>query len=399
MSSRSARLDFPVFSANPKLVYLDNGATAQKPISVIDAIARAYAIDYATVHRGVYARSQHMTEAYEAARVAVAKFINADEKEIIFVRGATEAINLVAQSWGRTFLKAGDEVVLTELEHHSNIVPWQLLRDQIGIVLKFIPINGEGDLDYDAAKQIISEGTRLVSIAHVSNVLGTVIDLPRIFSMAKAVGAKTFVDGCQSAPRMVIDVKALDCDFYTFSGHKLYGPTGIGVLYGKYDVLATMPPYHGGGAMIETVSFERSTFLPPPLRFEAGTPHIVGVLGLHAAVDYVCEIGMANIAKHEAHLLAKTRDTLRLFNSVRVLGPEHGSGAVSFVMECVHPHDIGTILDEDSINIRAGHHCAQPLMDVLGVPATARVSFGVYNTADDIDRLGSAMEKVVRIFR
>ncbi len=399
MSSNSARNDFPVFAANPKLVYLDSGATAQKPISVIDVIARAYALDYATVHRGVYARSQQMTEAYEAARVAVAKFINADEKEIIFVRGATEAINLVAQSWGRTFLKAGDEVVLTELEHHSNIVPWQLLRDQIGIVLKVIPITDEGDLDYTVASQMIGAQTKLVSITHVSNVLGTIIDLPRIIAMAKAVGAKTFIDGCQSTPRMAVDVKALDCDFYTFSGHKLYGPTGIGVLYGKYDVLASMPPYHGGGAMIETVSFERTTFLPPPLRFEAGTPHIVGALGLHAAINYVNEMGMDGIVRHEANLLIKTRDILRHFNSVRVLGPEVACGAISFIMEGVHPHDIGTILDEDGINIRAGHHCAQPLMDVLGLPATARVSFGVYNDANDIDRLGTAMEKVVRIFR
>jgi cysteine desulfurase / selenocysteine lyase len=393
------RADFPVFDADPELIYLDTGATAHKPRAVIDAITRAYATDYATVHRGVYRRSQDMTEAYEAARVSVAGFMNAKPAEIIFVRGATEAINLVAQTWGRANIVSGDEVVLTALEHHSNIVPWQLLRDALGFTIKVIPVTAEGDLDYAAAAQIIGPRTKMLAVTHVSNVLGTIIDIPRLAALAHAQGAKILVDGCQAAPRMAIDVAALNCDFYTFSAHKLYGPTGFGILWGRSDILNAMPPYQGGGAMIETVSFERSTYLPAPLRFEAGTPHIVGALGLMAAINYVDAVGLENIAAHEAELVAATRATLRHFNSVQVLGPEKSSGIVSFVMQGVHPHDIGTILDEQHINIRAGHHCAQPLMDVLDVPATARASFGIYNNASDVEKLGQAMEKVVRIFR
>jgi cysteine desulfurase / selenocysteine lyase len=390
------RADFPVFAAYPELVYLDTGATAMKPQSVIDAVTHGYGRDYATVHRGVYARSQIMTEKYEAARSAVAGFINGQPRETIFVRGATEAINLVVQSWGRANLTADDHIVLTALEHHSNIVPWQLLRDEIGFAIKIIPITADGDLDYAAAAQLIGPATKLVAVTHVSNVLGTI---PRLATLAHARGAKILVDGCQATPRMRVDVEALDCDFYTFSGHKLYGPTGIGVLWGKYDLLEKMPPWQGGGAMIETVTFERSTYLSPAQRFEAGTPHIVGALGLHAAIEYVRDIGLADIAAHEAALVAAARATLSRINSVRVWGPEKSSGVVSFTMEGVHPHDIGTILDEQHINIRAGHHCAQPLMDVLGVTATARASFGLYNTDADIEKLGAAMEKVVRIFQ
>jgi cysteine desulfurase / selenocysteine lyase len=392
------RTDFPVFDHDPDLVYLDTGATAMKPKAVIDVITQAYARDYATVHRGVYARSQIMTERYEAARAAAATFIGGKPQETIFVRGATEAINLVAQSWGRANLTADDEIVLSALEHHSNIVPWQLLRDAIGFRIKIIPLTTEGDLDYTAAAELIGPRTKLVAVTHVSNVLGTIIDIPRLARLAHAQEAKILVDGCQAVPRMHVDVTALDCDFYTFSGHKLYGPTGIGVLWGKYELLENMPPYHGGGAMIETVTFERSTYLPPAQRFEAGTPHIVGALGLHAAIDYVAKIGLDDIAAHEATLVSATRATLSQINSIHVLGPEIASGAVSFTMEGVHPHDIGTILDEQHINIRAGHHCAQPLMDMLGVTATARASFGVYNTMDDIEKLGAAMKKVVRIF-
>jgi cysteine desulfurase / selenocysteine lyase len=392
------RADFPVFDHDPKLIYLDTGATAMKPRVVIDAITKAYAQDYATVHRGVYARSQIMTERYEAARTAAAHFINGAPQETIFVRGATEAINLVAQSWGRANLTADDEIVLTALEHHSNIVPWQLLRDQIGIKINVIPLTAEGDLDYAAAEALIGPRTKLVAVTHVSNVLGTIIDIPRLAKLAHAQGAKILVDGCQAAPRMTVDVQALDCDFYTYSGHKLYGPTGIGVLWGKQALLETMPPWQGGGAMIETVTFERSTYLPPAQRFEAGTPHIVGAIGLHAAIDYVNNIGLEEIASHEEALVTATRSILSRINSVRVWGPARSSGVVSFTMEGVHPHDIGTILDEQHINIRAGHHCAQPLMDVLGVTATARASFGVYNGERDIDMLGTAMEKVVRIF-
>jgi cysteine desulfurase / selenocysteine lyase len=390
---------FPVFTHDPRLVYLDSGATAMKPKSVIDAITQAYAEDYATVHRGVYARSQMMTEAYEAARAAVARFIGGKAQEVVFVRGATEAINLVAQSWGRTHLKAHHNIVISALEHHSNIVPWQLVRDEIGFELRVIPITADGDVDYEAAAALIDNNTALLAITHISNVLGTIVDLPRLIAMAKAQGARVLVDGCQAAPRMAVNVAALDCDFYTFSGHKLYGPTGIGVLWGKYDVLDLMPPYHGGGAMIETVCFERSTFLPPPQRFEAGTPHIVGVIGLHAAVDFVESLGLDAIEAHESALHTEARRALTSINSVRVLGPEKGAGVVSFVMEGVHPHDIGTILDEVGINIRAGHHCAQPLMGCLGVTATARASFGVYNSSADIEKLSAGMEKVVRIFR
>lgn len=394
------RHDFPVFEANPKLAYLDTAATAQKPRSVIEAITNAYARDYATVHRGVYRRSQDMTEAYEAARAATAQFIGAvDPSEIIFVRGATEGINLIAQSWGPTNLGPDDEVVLTALEHHSNIVPWQLVQERLGFIIKVIPITADGDLDYEVAAQLIGPKTKLVAITHVSNVLGTVIDLKRIATLAHAVGAKVLVDGCQATPRLPINVQDLNADFYVFSAHKLYGPTGIGVLWARRSLLDDMPPWQGGGAMIETVSFERTTYAPPPQRFEAGTPHIVGAIGLRAAIQYINTVGLPAIHAHEAELTRAARDALSHFNSVRVLGPHHDAGIVSFVMEGVHPHDIGTILDETGINIRAGHHCAQPLMERLNVPATARASFGLYNTADDVARLAEGMEKVVRIFR
>ena len=394
-----ARHDFPVFDADPRLVYLDSGATSMKPRCVIDAITQGYARDYATVHRGIYARSQIMTERYEAAREAVAYFIGGKASEVIFVRGATEAINLVAQSWGRAHVKPHHNIVLTALEHHSNIVPWQLLRDAVGCELRIIPLLEDGTLDMAAAAGLIDEKTALVAATHVSNVLGTVVDVRALADMAHANGARIMVDGCQAAPRMAVNVHDLHCDFYTFSGHKLYGPTGIGVLWGRTDVLASMPPWQGGGAMIESVTFERTTFLPPPQRFEAGTPHIIGAIGLHAAIDYVTALGLNRIAEHETALLRDARRALAPINSLRLLGPERGSGVLSFVMEGVHPHDIGTILDEDGINIRAGHHCAQPLMARLGVTATARASLGVYNNAADIDRLAAGMEKVVRIFR
>jgi len=394
------RAQFPVLVNEPDLVYLDTAATAQKPQAVVDAITRAYACDYATVHRGVYRRSQTMTEAYEEARATVARFINAaSPAEVVFVRGATEGINLVAQSWAAANLGEGDEVVVTELEHHSNIVPWQLASEIAGFGLKVIPITPDGDIDYEAAARVIGPRTKLVAVTHISNVLGTLVDVKRIVALAKAVDARVLVDGCQAAPRQIVDVQDLGADFYVFSGHKLYGPTGIGVLWGRLDVLNAMRPYHGGGAMIETVTFERTTYLPAPQRFEAGTPHIVGALGLKAAIDYVSAIGLPAIRAHEADLTRQAIEALSRFNSVRVLGPGHHTGIVSFVMEGVHPHDIGTILDEAGINIRAGHHCAQPLMERLGVGSTARASFGIYNTPADVERLAEGMDKVVRIFR
>jgi cysteine desulfurase / selenocysteine lyase len=396
---RDTREDFPVFTAHPDLIYLDSGATSMKPQVVIDAISQGYGADYATVHRGVYRRSQDMTERYEAARAATAHFINGQPRETIFVRGATEAINLVADSWGRANIQAGDEILLTVMEHHSNLVPWQMLAAEKGAILKFVPLTDTGDLDYAAAEALINPRTKLIAITHVSNVLGTVVDIARIVKLAKSVGAKTLVDGCQAAPRLKIDVATLGCDFYVFSGHKLYGPTGIGVLWGKYDLLAQMPPWQGGGAMIETVSLQSSTFLPPPQRFEAGTPHIVGALGLHAAINYVNEIGIDEITRHESALVAEARRRLGRINSVRIFGPEDGLGCVSFAMGDIHPHDIGTILDEHGINIRAGHHCAQPLMEILGVPATARVSFGLYSTMSDIDALEKGLASVARIFQ
>jgi cysteine desulfurase/selenocysteine lyase len=389
--------DFPAIPAG--WAYLDTAATAQKPRAVIDAITRAYDTTYATVHRGVYARSADMTIAYEAARARVAGFIGArSASEIVFVRGATEGINLVAQTWAATQLKAGDRILLSTLEHHSNIVPWQLVAEKIGVAIDVIPLTADHRIDLDAMAAMIRPEHRLVALAHVSNVLGSVLDARRAADIAHSVGAKLLLDGCQAVPRMPADVAALDCDFYVFSGHKLYGPTGIGVLWARAELLDAMPPWHGGGAMIDRVSFAGTTYAPPPARFEAGTPHIVGSLGLHAAIDYVEAIGLDAIERHEAALVARTREALSQINSVRLFGPEDSAGIVSFAVEGVHPHDIGTILDEAQVAIRAGHHCAQPLMEALGVPATARASFGVYNSAADVDALIKGIERVTRIF-
>lgn len=385
--------DFPAIPAG--WAYLDTAATAQKPRAVIDAITRAYDTSYATVHRGVYARSADMTIAYEAARERVAGFIGAaSASEIVFVRGATEGINLVAYSWAATHLKPGDRILLSTLEHHSNIVPWQLA----GFPIDVVPLTDDHRIDLEAMAAMIRPEHRLVALAHVSNVLGSVLDARRAADIAHSVGAKLLLDGCQAVPRMPVDVAALDCDFYVFSGHKLYGPTGIGVLWARAELLDAMPPWHGGGAMIDRVSFAGTTYAPPPARFEAGTPHIVGALGLHAAIDYVEAIGLDAIHAHETALVARTRDALSQINSVRLFGPEDSAGIVSFSIEGVHPHDIGTILDEAQVAIRAGHHCAQPLMEALGVPATARASFGVYNSAADVDALVKGIERVTRIF-
>jgi cysteine desulfurase / selenocysteine lyase len=373
--------------------YLDTGATAQKPQTVLDAMMRAGGVDYATVHRGVYKRSADMTMAFEAARQRVASFIGAaSEHEIVFTKGATEGINLVARTHppqpGR------DRVLLSQLEHHSNIVPWQLAGYQIDVC----PLTEDGRIDLDAAEALANESHAFMSFAHVSNVLGSVLGAKRAAKIAHKVGAKLLLDGCQAAPRMRLNMAELDCDFYVLSGHKLYGPTGVGVLWGRKALLDAMPPWQGGGAMIDKVSFAGTTYAPAPQRFEAGTPMIIEVIGLHAAIDYVDAIGLEAIFAHESALVHQTRDALRGFNSITLFGPENAAGIVSFAMEGVHPHDIGTILDEEGVAVRAGHHCAQPLMDYLGVPATARASFGLYNDESDVAALVRGIERVVRIF-
>jgi cysteine desulfurase/selenocysteine lyase len=389
--------DFPAIPSG--WAYLDTAATAQKPRPVIDAITRGYAETYATVHRGVYQRSADMTVAFEAARRRTAAFIGASvPEEVVFVRGATEGINLVAQSWGGTFLKPGDRIMLSMLEHHSNIVPWQMIADRVGAEIDVSPLTQDGHIDLDAMQSMLTERHKIVALAHVSNVLGSVLDACRAVELAHAVGARILLDGCQAVPRMPVDVTALGCDFYVFSAHKLYGPTGIGVFWGRGDLLDAMPPMHGGGAMIDKVSFARTTFAPPPARFEAGTPNVVGVLGLHAAIDYVEDIGLDAIHAHETALVRETRNALSSLNSVRLLGPDDSAGIVSFAVEGVHPHDVGTILDESRVAIRAGHHCAQPLMEHLGLDATARASFGVYNGKQDVEALVRGIERVTRIF-
>jgi cysteine desulfurase/selenocysteine lyase len=389
--------DFPAIPAG--WAYLDTAATAQKPQPVIDAITRAYAETYATVHRGVYQRSADMTLAYEAARKRIARFVGAGSAdEIVFVRGATEGINLVAQCWAATQLKAGDRILLSTLEHHSNIVPWQLATERLGVTIDVVPLTPDHRIDLDAMAAMLTPAHKLVALGHVSNVLGSVLDARRAADLAHSIGAKLLLDGCQAVPRMAVDVAALDCDFYVFSGHKLYGPTGIGVLWARPELLEAMPPYQGGGSMIDRVTFAKTTYAPPPGRFEAGTPHIVGALGLHAAIDYVEEIGLDAIHAHETALVAMTRDALSGINSVKLYGPEDSAGIVSFTIQGVHPHDIGTILDEAQVAIRAGHHCAQPLMEALGVDATARASFGVYNGAADVEALVKGIERVTRIF-
>jgi cysteine desulfurase / selenocysteine lyase len=379
--------------------YLDTAATAQKPQVVLDAMMRAGGVDYATVHRGVYARSANMTVAFEAARARVARFMGATSSdEIVFVRGATEGINLVAHSWGTANLKAGDRIMLSQLEHHSNIVPWQMVAEKVGAHIDVCPLTESGQIDVDWLEAHLTPAHKMVALAHVSNVLGSVLDAKRVANATHAVGAKLLLDGCQAAPRMHLDMVALDCDFYVMSGHKLYGPTGVGVLWAKAETLNAMPPYQGGGAMIDRVTFEKTTYAPAPSRFEAGTPMIIEVIGLHAAIDFIDSFGPDAIFAHESALAAQTRDALRAINSITLYGPEQSAGIVSFSMDGVHPHDIGTILDEENVAIRAGHHCAQPLMDHLGVPATARASFGIYNDEDDVAALVRGLERVKRIF-
>jgi cysteine desulfurase/selenocysteine lyase len=388
--------DFPAIPDG--WAYLDTAATAQKPRAVIDAITRGYAQDYATVHRGVYARSADMTLAYEAARAKVARFIGGKPDECVFVRGATEAINLVATCWAGMQLRAGDRILLSMLEHHANIVPWQMVAERTGAAIDVAPLTHDGRIDLDTVEAMLTPAHKMVALNHVSNVLGSVLDGKRAADLAHAVGAKFLLDGCQAVARLPVDVAEIGCDFYVFSGHKLYGPTGIGVLWGRAELLDRMPPYQGGGAMIDRVTFAKTTYAKPPGRFEAGTPHIVGGLGLAAAIDYVVTIGLDRIHAHETALVRQTREALGQLNSVRLFGPADSAGIVSFAVEGVHPHDVGTILDEAKVAIRAGHHCAQPLMDALGVEATARASFGVYNGPQDVEALVRGIERVTRIF-
>ena len=395
-SGEELKKDFPGLAGNWH--YLDTAATAQKPQAVIDATVNALGRDYATVHRGVYARSAEMTLAFETARRKVARFIGGQENEIVFTRGATEAINLVAHSWGGSQLKAGDRILLSVLEHHSNIVPWQLLQGRIGVEIDVCPLTGDGCIDLDAAERMLTPQHKLVAFAHVSNVLGSKLDVKRAAGLAHGVGAKLLLDGCQAVSRLHVDVAALGCDFYVFSAHKLYGPTGIGALWARAEILDAMPPWHGGGAMIDRVTFAKTTYAPAPQRFEAGTPAIVEALGLGAAIDYVAAIGIEAIGHHEGALVGQLRDELRKLNAVTLFGPEESAGIVSFALDGVHPHDLGTILDEEGVAIRAGHHCAQPLMEHLGVPATARASFGLYSDESDIAALLRGIERTRRIF-
>ena len=397
------RKDFPILSKtiyNKPLVYLDNAATTQKPLSVIEAMNNEYLNVNSNVHRGVHWLSQQATELHESARETLRKFINAKStNEIIFTRGTTESINLVASSFVEGFMNAGDEVIVSEMEHHSNIVPWQLQMARKGIALKVAPIDDEGNLDMEAFKKLFSERTKLVSIAHVSNVLGTVNPIDEIIQFAHSQGVPVLVDGAQSAPHFAIDVQAMDCDFFALSGHKMYGPTGIGVLYGKEEWLDRMPPYQGGGEMIETVSFDKVTFEKPPLKFEAGTPDYVATHGLATAVDYLLGLGMDNIQKHEAMLTKYAMEQLATIKDIRFIGtPRQKDAVVSFLVGDIHPFDLGTLLDRLGIALRTGHHCAQPLMQRLGIQGTVRASFGLYNTKEEIDVLVKGIERVAAMF-
>ncbi len=397
------RKDFPILHQHVHgrpLVYLDNAASTQKPQAVIDAIARFDAHDYANIHRGVHELSQRATAAFEASRDKVKAFLNArDRKEIIFVRGATEAINLVAHSYGRTVLNLGDEVVVSAMEHHSNIVPWQMVCRERGAVLRVIPMNDRGELLLDEYEKLLGPRTKLVGIAHVSNALGTINPVREMIEAAHRRNIPVLIDGAQAVPHMRVDVQALDCDFYAFSGHKLYGPSGIGVLYGKAQWLDAMPPYQGGGEMISAVTFEKTFYKGLPGKFEAGTPNITGVVGLGAALDYVSGIGLESIAAHEQDLLAYATQHMRRIPQVRIVGTAQQKASVlSFIIHGIHPHDVGTILDREGIAVRAGHHCAQPVMQRFQIPATTRASFAVYNTREEVDALIAGVRKVIEVF-
>ena len=397
------RKDFPILKQKvhgKPLVYLDNAATTQKPLEVIETIDKYYKEYNSNIHRGLHLLSEKATEAYEAVRFKAQKFLNAaDSKEIIFTRGTTEGINLVAQTWGRKNVGSGDEVLMTNMEHHSNIVPWQMLCEEKGAALKVVPINEEGELVLEELKNLFTPKTKILAITHVSNALGTVNPIAEIIKLAHSKGVKVLVDGAQAVPHLAVDVQELDCDFYVFSGHKLYGPTGIGVLYGKYALLDAMPPYQGGGDMISSVTFEKTLYKKPPYKFEAGTPHIAGVIGLGAALDYVGKIGLGNIAAQEQDLLAYGTKKLSEIPGLKIIGTaKHKAGVLSFTLGEIHPHDIGTILDREGVAIRAGHHCAQPVMERFQIPATARASLAFYNTRSEIDALTKAIRKVMEVF-
>jgi cysteine desulfurase/selenocysteine lyase len=397
------REDFPILGqrirGNP-LVYLDNAATSQKPQVVIDAVTRFYTAENANIHRGVHYLSERATVAYDEAREKVARFLNArSSREIIFTRGTTEGINLVAQSYGRNHLKPGDDIVITVMEHHSNIVPWQLLCEQTGATLRAAPISDEGELDVDAFERLLGDRTRLVAVVHLSNALGTINPIKRLVALAHARGIPVLVDGAQAAPHLPVDVQDLGCDFFAFSGHKVCGPTGVGVLYGREALLESMPPYQGGGDMIATVTLQRSTWAPLPAKFEAGTPMIAQVMGLGAALDYVSALGLDAIAGWEQELLADATERVSQIEGIRLIGTARNKASVlGFVLEGVHPHDIGTVLDDQGVAIRAGHHCAQPVMDRFGVSATARASFAFYNTRAEIDTLVDGLMTVKKMF-
>jgi len=400
---QAIREDFPILRQEvhgKPLIYLDNAATSQKPASVLEATTRYYSSDNSNIHRGVHVLSQRATEQYEEARVKSQRFINAaGSEEIIFTRGTTEAINLVANSFGRSRVAAGDEVLITTMEHHSNIVPWQILCEEKGARLRVAPINDEGELILEEFEKLLNERTRIVSLVHISNALGTINPLRRVIESAHRVGAAVMVDGAQAAPHTRINVQELDCDFYAFSGHKVYGPTGIGVLYGKARLLDAMPPYQGGGDMISSVTFEKTTYNTLPYKFEAGTPNIAGTIGLGAAIDYVNQLGLEKMAAHEHELLTYGAELLTGIPGLRLIGTAKEKAAVlSFVLEGVHPHDVGTILDREGIAIRTGHHCTMPLMDRFGIPATSRASLAFYNTKEEIDVLVAGIHKVKEVF-
>jgi len=400
---RKIREDFPILKQRvhgKPLVYLDNGATSQKPQAVIDALLHFYTQDCSNIHRGVYQLSERATQAYEDARVKLQKFLNAAEaREIVFVRGSTEAINLVAQTFGRQNLRAGDEILITAMEHHSNIVPWQILAEEKGCRLRVGPINDRGELILDEFEKLLNDRTRLVGVAHVSNALGTINPAKQIVEMAHARNIPVLVDGAQAAPHLKVDVRALGCDFYAISGHKMFGPTGIGALYGKANLLESMPPYQGGGDMILSVTFEKTIYNHIPNKFEAGTPNIAAAIGLGAAVDYLTRIGMENIASYEHALLTYATEAIGQVPGVRLIGTaREKAGVISFLLEGIHPHDVGTVLDQEGIAVRTGHHCAQPVMERFGVPATVRASLAFYNTKQEINTLAAGLEHVKAMF-